>query len=285
MPSGWSEWNGAYRDTVRCFIRGDFGQVPELIKKIFGSVDIFHSNKSGYQASINFICCHDGFTMWDLVSYNVKHNLLNGENNQDGENNNHSYNHGEEGLTENPKIIALRKQQIRNMLLILYISQGIPMLLMGDEMGRTQLGNNNAYCQDNVTTWVDWDRKKEFEDVFLFTKNMINLRKKYSIFRKESPLTEEEITLHGIELFKPDLTFHSLSIAFQLKDIETNTDFYIALNSYSEQLCFELPKLENKSWYILTDTANPRTFTFEEIKHEGDHYCVLPKSAIILISK
>ena len=285
MPSGWSEWNGAYRDTVRCFIRGDFGQVPELIKKIFGSVDIFHSNKSGYQASINFICCHDGFTMWDLVSYNVKHNLLNGENNQDGENNNHSYNHGEEGLTENPKIIALRKQQIKNMLLILYISQGIPMLLMGDEMGRTQLGNNNAYCQDNVTTWVDWNRKKEFEDVFLFTKNMINLRKKYSIFRKESPLTEEEITLHGIELFKPDLTFHSLSIAFQLKDIETNTDFYIALNSYSEQLCFELPKLENKSWHVLADTANTETCSFEEIKHEGDHYCVLPKSAIILISK
>ena len=285
MPSGWSEWNGAYRDTVRCFIRGDFGQVPELIKKIFGSVDIFHSNKSGYQASINFICCHDGFTMWDLVSYNVKHNLLNGENNQDGENNNHSYNHGEEGLTENPKIIALRKQQIKNMLLILYISQGIPMLLMGDEMGRTQLGNNNAYCQDNVTTWVDWNRKKEFEDVFLFTKNMINLRKKYSIFRKESPLTEEEITLHGIELFKPDLTFHSLSIAFQLKDMETNTDFYIALNSYSEQLCFELPKLENKSWHVLADTANTETCSFEEIKHEGDHYCVLPKSAIILISK
>ena len=285
MPSGWSEWNGAYRDTVRCFIRGDFGQVPELIKKIFGSVDIFHSNKSGYQASINFICCHDGFTMWDLVSYNVKHNLLNGENNQDGENNNHSYNHGEEGLTENPKIIALRKQQIKNMLLILYISQGIPMLLMGDEMGRTQLGNNNAYCQDNVTTWVDWNRKKEFEDVFLFTKNMINLRKKYSIFRKENPLTEEEITLHGIELFKPDLTFHSLSIAFQLKDIETNTNFYIALNSYSEQLCFELPKLENKSWHVLADTAKTETCSFEEIKYEGNHYCVLPKSAIILISK
>ena len=112
------------------------------------------------------------FTMWDLVSYNVKHNLLNGENNQDGENNNHSYNHGEEGLTENPKIIALRKQQIRNMLLILYISQGIPMLLMGDEMGRTQLGNNNAYCQDNATTWVDWDRKKRILKMFFFSQKI-----------------------------------------------------------------------------------------------------------------
>ena len=286
MPSGWCEWNGAYRDTVRQFIRGDFGQVPELIKRIFGSVDIFHANKNGYQSSINFICCHDGFTMWDLVSYNLKHNLLNGENNQDGENNNHSYNHGEEGFTENPHIISLRKQQIKNMILILYISQGIPMLLMGDEMGRTQLGNNNAYCQDNPTTWVDWDRKKDFEDVFLFTKNMINLRKSYSIFKKETPLIEgEEIILHGIKLYQPDLSFHSLSIAFQLKDIKSNTDFYIAFNSYSEQLCFELPILENKSWYIITDTSKTDTCDFKEIKWQGTHCCVLPKSSVILISK
>ena len=286
MPSGWCEWNGAYRDTVRQFIRGDFGQVPELIKRIFGSVDIFHANKNGYQSSINFICCHDGFTMWDLVSYNLKHNLLNGENNQDGENNNHSYNHGEEGFTENPHIISLRKQQIKNMILILYISQGIPMLLMGDEMGRTQLGNNNAYCQDNPTTWVDWDRKKDFEDVFLFTKNMINLRKSYSIFKKETPLIEgEEIILHGIKLYQPDLSFHSLSIAFQLKDIKSNTDFYIAFNSYSEQLCFELPILENKSWYIVTDTSKTDTCDFKEIKWQGTHCCVLPKSSVILISK
>lgn len=286
MPSGWCEWNGAYRDTVRQFIRGDFGQVPELIKRIFGSVDIFHANKNGYQTSINFICCHDGFTMWDLVSYNLKHNILNGENNQDGENNNHSYNHGEEGFTENPHIISLRKQQIKNMILILYISQGIPMLLMGDEMGRTQLGNNNAYCQDNPTTWVDWDRKKDFEDVFLFTKNMINLRKSYSIFKKETPLIEgEEVILHGIKLYQPDLSFHSLSIAFQLKDIKSNTDFYIAFNSYTEQLCFELPILENKSWYILTDTSKVDTCNFQETKCQDTHCCVLPKSSVILISK
>ena len=286
MPSGWSEWNGAYRDTVRQFIRGDFNQVPELIKRIFGSVDIFHANKNGYQSSINFICCHDGFTMWDLVSYNSKHNLLNGENNQDGDNNNHSYNHGEEGLTHNLQIISLRKQQIKNMILILYISQGIPMLLMGDEMGRTQLGNNNAYCQDNPTTWVDWDRKKDFEDVFLFTKNMINLRKSYLVFKKETPLIEgEEVILHGIKLYQPDLSYHSLSIAFQLKDIETDTDFYIAFNSYSEQLCFELPILENKSWYLLTDTSKIDSCDFKEIKWEDSSYCVLSKSSVILISK
>ena len=286
MPSGWCEWNGAYRDTVRQFIRGDFGQVVELIKRIFGSVDIFHANKNGYQSSINFICCHDGFTMWDLVSYNLKHNLLNGENNQDGENNNHSYNHGEEGLTVNPHILSLRKQQIKNMLLILYISQGIPMLLMGDEMGRTQLGNNNAYCQDNITTWVDWNRRKDFADIFLFTKNMIKLRKSYAIFKKETPLIEgEEVILHGIKLNQPDLSFYSLSIAFQLKDIKSCTDFYIAFNSYSEQLCFELPKLENKTWYILTDTSKVDTCDFNEVKWNASHCCVLPKSSVILISK
>ena len=224
--------------------------------------------------------------MWDLVSYNSKHNLLNGENNQDGENNNHSYNHGEEGLTHNLQILSLRKQQIKNMLLILYISQGIPMLLMGDEMGRTQLGNNNAYCQDNPTTWIDWDRKRDFEDIFLFTKNIIKLRKSYSIFKKEISLIEGvEIILHGIKLYQPDLSYHSLSIAFQLKDIETDTDFYIALNSYSEKLCFELPKLKNKSWYLLTDTSKVDSCYFEGIKWNDSSYCVLSKSSVIFISK
>lgn len=121
------------------------------------------------------------------------------------------------------------------------------MLLMGDEKGRTQLGNNNAYCQDNTTTWIDWDRKKDFEDIFVFTKNMIKLRKSYSIFKKETPLIEgKEIILHGIKLYQPDLSYHSLSISIQLKELENDVDFYIAFNSYSEQLYFELPKLDNK---------------------------------------
>ena len=159
------------------------------------------------------------------------------------------------------------------------------MLLMGDEIGRTQLGNNNAYCQDNATTWIDWDRRKEFEDIFLFTKNIIKLRKSYSIFRKDSPLKEDEIILHGIKLYQPDLSYHSLSIAFQLKDIETDIDFYIAFNSYSEQLYFELPTLKNKSWYLLTDTSKIDSCDFKEIKWEDSSYCVVSKSSIILISK
>lgn len=287
MPSGWSEWNGPYRDTVRKFIRGDFGQIPDLIKRIFGSVDLFHGNQEKYQASINFICCHDGFTMWDLVSYNRKYNFANGEQNKDGESHNNSYNHGEEGESTNPLILALRKQQVKNMLLILFISQGIPMLLMGDEMGRTQLGNNNAYCHDNKITWVNWKRKEEFEDLFQFTKGMIALRKKYEVFRKESPLLlEEELILHGIHLGKPDFDYHSLSIAFSLKDTKTGTDFYIALNSYSGNLDFELPRLEKKNWYVLADTSKgEESFGKEKRKVEEKFYTVASKSSILLIAE
>lgn len=287
MPSGWSEWNGPYRDTVRKFIRGDFGQVPELIKRISGSVDIFYANRAKYQSSINFICCHDGFTMWDLVSYNRKYNFENGEQNRDGENNNHSYNHGEEGETTNPTIVALRKQQMKNMMLILFISQGIPMLLMGDEIARTQMGNNNAYCQDNKITWMNWKRKEEFEDVFAFTKGMIQLRKQYDIFRKENPLRlEEELILHGVHLRQPDFSYYSLSIGLELRDLESDTDFYIAFNSYTETLNFELPKLEGKDWYLLTDTSkiNTSSMSLQE-KISEDFYPVILRSAVVLISK
>lgn len=287
MPSGWSEWNGPYRDTVRKFIRGDFGQVPELMKRISGSVDIFHANGAKYQSSINFISCHDGFTMWDLVSYNRKYNFENGEQNRDGENDNHSYNHGEEGETKNPMILALRKRQMKNMMLVLFISQGIPMLLMGDEISRTQMGNNNAYCQSNKITWMNWKRKEEFEDVFEFTKSMISLRKQYTIFRKENPLRwEEEVFLHGIHLQQPDLSYHSLSIGLELRDLESDTHFYIALNSYTETLNFELPKLEGKAWHLLTDTSRAETSSMclqERIAE--DFYPVIMKSAILLISK
>lgn len=288
LPSGWSEWNDSYRDTVRKFIRGDFGQIPDLIKRIFGSVDLFHANRKKYQSSINFIACHDGFTMWDLLSYNRKYNFANGEQNRDGSNENYSYNHGEEGETDNPNILALRIQQMKNMMLILYISQGIPMLLMGDEIARTQLGNNNAYCQDNKITWMDWSRKERFQDVFIFTKSMIQLRKSYSIFRREEYLKmDEEIFLHGVKLHQPDYSFHSLSIAFELFDQETKTRFYIALNSYSETLEFELPLLgDGKHWYLLTDTAKPETCYFQADEMiSGKSYSLTSKSSMILIAK
>lgn len=293
MPSGWSEWNGQYRDVVRKFIKGDFGQIPDLLKRIFGSPYIFkRENRSPY-SSINFISCHDGFTLYDLVSYNTKHNINNGENNRDGENHNNSYNWGEEGETKDLDILTLRKKQIKNFFLILMISQGVPMFLMGDECGRTQHGNNNAYCQDNETTWMDWERSKDFKDIYNFVKNMIKLRKSYSIFKKDTywecdDCQTSDVTLHGIKLYSPDYTYHSLSIAFELKDIDTDTKFYIALNSYYGDLEFELPPLEKgKNWYMLVDTSKDDSYNFSDLKVplNKKSYTVKSRSSIILISK
>ncbi|WP_373080128.1 glycogen-debranching protein [Fusobacterium varium] len=292
MPVGWSEWNGKYRDVVRKFIKGEFGLIPELLKRIFGSPDIFKRNNRGPMSNINFVTCHDGFTMWDLVSYNNKHNLNNGENNNDGENNNNSYNYGIEGGTDDPVILEVRKRQIKNMFLILFISQGVPMLLMGDEMGRTQFGNNNAYCQNNRSTWLDWERGMKFSEITNFVKNMIKIRKKYSIFRRKNYLELSEcencdVSLHGVKLNSPDYSYYSLSIAFVLHDTETDTSFYIALNSYHGELKFELPILQNKKWHLLVDTSESEEENFkEDTKALIDRkYLVKPRSSIILISK
>lgn len=293
MPVGWSEWNGKYRDVIRKFIKGDFGQIPELLKRIFGSPDIFKRDNRSPYSSINFISCHDGFTLYDLVSYNTKHNINNGENNKDGENHNNSYNWGEEGETKDLDILKLRKKQIKNFFLILMISQGVPMFLMGDESGRTQYGNNNAYCQDNELVWFDWDRAQEFEDIYTFVKNMIALRKRYSIFRKNSywscdDCETSDVILHGVKLYSPDFSYHSLSIAFELKDTQSETKFYIALNSYFGDLQFELPPLEKgKNWYVLVDTSkNSVENCFNSpILLTSNSYLVKSRSSIILISK
>ncbi len=292
MPNGWSEWNGKYRDVVRKFIKGDFGQIPELLKRIFGSPDIFKRNNRSPYSSINFISCHDGFPLYDLVSYNTKHNISNGENNRDGENNNNSYNWGEEGETTNIEILNLRKKLLKNFFLLLMISQGVPMFLMGDECGRSQYGNNNAYCQDNKDTWFDWERAKSFKDIYSFVKNMIKLRKSYSIFRKESywecdDCSKSDVILHGVKLNSPDFSYHSLSIAFELKDIETDTKFYIALNSYHDNLEFELPPSEkNKKWYMLVDTSVDDKLNFKgNTPLQNKVYNVKSRSAIILINK
>lgn len=293
MPSTWSEWNGKYRDVVRKFIKGDFGQISELVKRILGSPDIFKRSNRSPHNSINFISCHDGFTLYDLVSYNTKHNLSNGENNKDGENYNNSYNWGEEGETKNIEILNLRKRQIKNFFLILMISQGTPMFLMGDECGRTQYGNNNAYCQDNKTTWFDWERLEKFKDIYNFVKNMIKLRKSYSIFNKNTywecdDCKTSDVVLHGIKLNSPDFSYHSLSIAFELQDIDTNTKFYIALNSYYGDLVFELPPLDkNKSWHVLVDTSkeDKENFSNSTISIKDRFYSVKSRSSVILISK
>ena len=299
FPTGWAEWNGKFRDTVRKFIRGDFGQVQDLATRIVGSPDLFSKNLRRPYHGINFITAHDGFTLWDLVSYNEKHNLPNGEDNRDGENNNNSWNHGIEGETEDENIVSLRKQQIKNMLVILFLSQGVPMILMGDEMCKTQKGNNNAYCQDNLDNYLDWDRKEIFSDVFDFVKNMINFRKKHSILRRCSFFTEKDfdgngyndITWHGISPGKPDWSYFSKTLAFMIDQEDTedninNCSIYVALNSYHEDLDFQIPYLPKKIWYRVVDTSDKEN-SFLEIPElvSGKSYHVKSRSSIILIAK
>lgn len=299
FPCGWAEWNGKFRDTVRKFVRGDKGQIQDLATRIVGSPDLFSKYGRKPYHSINFVTAHDGFTMWDLVSYNDKHNIVNGENNQDGESNNNSWNCGIEGETDNVEIIKLRKKQIKNFLTILMISQGVPMILMGDEMAKTQFGNNNAYCQDNETNWLDWSRKKEYADIFKFFKNILKFRKEHKALKKERFFTDKDlngngltdISWHGIEINKPDWSYDSKSIAFLIdgSDLhdggEVDNDIYVALNSYEGDLTFQLPYVPGKKWFRVVDTSEEEDFLNIPYPIEVNSYFVKKRSCIILISK
>jgi glycogen operon protein len=184
FPAGWAEWNARYRDTIRRYWKGDGGQVAELAYRLSGSSDLYEGGGRRPHASINFVTAHDGFTLHDLVSYNHKHNEANGEENRDGTDDNLSWNCGVEGPTTKPSVVALRERQKRNMLATLLLSQGVPMLCSGDEMGRTQRGNNNAYCQDNEISWVDWNLSKPQQSLVAFTRGLIALRQKHPVFRR-----------------------------------------------------------------------------------------------------
>jgi len=184
FPAGWAEWNGRYRDAIRRYWKGDGGQVAELAYRLSGSSDLYEGGGRRPHASINFVTAHDGFTLHDLVSYNQKHNEANGEDNRDGTDDNLSWNCGVEGPTTKPSIVALRERQKRNMLATLLLSQGVPMLCSGDEMGRTQRGNNNAYCQDSEISWVDWTLNKPQQALLTFTRSLIALRQKHPVFRR-----------------------------------------------------------------------------------------------------
>ncbi len=193
----WAEWNGRYRDDVRRFWRGDDGMLGLFASRICGSADIYTESGKGPEGSINFVTCHDGFTLHDLVSYREKHNEANGENNHDGTDANFSDNYGAEGETTDTGIASIRKCQIKNFLLTLLISRGVPMLLGGDEFRRTQGGNNNAYCQDNETSWHDWSRLDQHRDIFRFTRGMIAFRRAHPILSKEQFYTDAEIHWFG----------------------------------------------------------------------------------------
>lgn len=269
----WAEWNGRYRDVIRRFCTGEQGVTGEMATRIAGSEDLYrHSERNPYH-SINFITAHDGYTMMDLVSYTQKNNYANGEDNRDGSNHCFSMNFGVEGATNEESVILARKRQIRNMATILMISQGTPMLLAGDEFGRTQMGNNNAWCQDNEISWINWDQLKKNEDLFKFWQKIIQFRKNHPCLRREKFFTGEinpcseisDISWHNVEAYQPDFHGGSDSLAFMIDGKEgpdvVDDVLYVAMNFSQVKKKFALPKVNSKKlWRDVLCTDEPRNF-------------------------
>lgn len=263
FPGKWAEWNGKYRDTVRRFIKGTDGQVGAFAMVLSGSEDIFRSSKNPSN-SINFITAHDGYTLYDLVSYQGKYNLANGENNRDGNNQNESWNCGAEGPTDNPKIKALRERQMRNFHLALLLSFGVPMMQMGDEYGHTRRGNNNSWCQDNDLNWYQWDQLEQHKDFFRFCSLVNQWRKNQPLFHKNFFLKKEEIDWHGLHPYAPDWSPKCRTIAYTLKDTIKGESLYIAFNANFTPATFHLPPSSpEKKWFRLIDTSLPSPHDFE----------------------
>jgi len=260
----WKEWNGRFRDDVRSFVRGDPGAVPALADRLLGSPQLYAASQREPAQSVNFVTSHDGFTLQDLVSYNNKHNLANGENNRDGHDDNRSWNCGVEGPTDDLDVLALRTRQIKNLLAINVLALGTPMLLMGDEMRRSQQGNNNAYCQDNATSWLDWTLLHRHADIHRFVRALIRLREQRTLLDGDPQLTLKEllarakVQLHGVRLGAPDLSADSHSLAVSACAISSGLQMHFALNAYWDALEFELPLLPGEpaeGWRRLLDTA------------------------------
>jgi glycogen operon protein len=289
-----AEWNGPFRDDVRRFVRGEAGMVGTLAARILGSPDIYRRQDTDINRSINFITCHDGFTLNDLVSYDRKHNEANREGNWDGANENFSWNCGEEGKTDNPEVEALRLRQIKNLLTILFMSQGTPMILMGDEVRRTQQGNNNTYCQDNELSWFDWSQVDAQFDLWCFLRRLIDFTQSLEVFRQETRLQvtyasyEPHISWHGVKLGQPDWQPESRSLAFSLRHPQANEYLHVMLNAYWEALEFELPLLgRGERWHRVVNTALSLPEAFCELgltsPHLEDTYHVEARSCVVLI--
>jgi glycogen operon protein len=250
MPYCFREWSDAFRDTARRFVRGDMGLIAPIAACLLGEeIEFSDLNKNSTHA-IHFITAHDGFTLWDLVAYNEKNNIENGENNRDGHNANYSNNCGIEGETQDVSVLNLRKRRLKNYMCLLLFSKGVPMLLMGDEMCRTQAGNNNAYCQDHEKIWLDWDRKDVFQDIFSFVKEAIRIRKAIKYFHT-AKANKYKVTWHGVRYNKPDWSYYSKSLAAHI--IGEGEAIYMIVNSYEEPLTFELPQTQG-AWYRIIDT-------------------------------
>ena len=289
----WAEWNGPFRDDVRRFIKGDANSVAPLAQRITGSRDLYPQSDREPNRSINFVTCHDGFTLNDLVSYNSKHNQANRQNNLDGSNFNLSWNCGVEGPTQEAEIEALRLRQIKNLFTILFVSQGTPMILMGDELRRSQQGNNNAYAQDNELSWFKWDNLQTHADLLRFVRQMIEFTQNCAVFREErfwEPAgPQARITWHGVRLGKPDLGDQSHSLAFTLHDPGCGSRLHVMLNAYWEALDFELPVLlAGEAWRCIVNTALPSPQDFQPLEAaspvEQDHFTVQARSSVILMA-
>jgi len=308
FPLLWSEWNGKYRDSMRDFWREAHCRLGEFAFRLTGSSDLYEANGKRPHASINFITCHDGFTLRDLVSYNEKHNEANGEGNRDGESYNRSWNCGAEGETDDPVVLEIRARQQRNFAATLFLSQGVPMLLGGDEFGRTQQGNNNAYCQDNELSWLNWDLQPEQKDFLVFVQRLIAFRKEHPIFQRRDWFQGREIHgsgVHDISWFNTDGSqvsdedWHeaeakSIGIFLNGEEIPSpdrrgnrifDDSFLILFNAQAEAQTFIIPKplKEDRAWQITIDTKTAEGFVDPPTDVVGDAVVVGGRSLMLLM--
>lgn len=281
----WADWNGRYRDSVRRFIKGTAGIKGDFITRICGSQDLYYDRSP--LNSINFVTVHDGFSLRDLVSYNERHNLANGENNNDGTSSNDSWNCGVEGPSNSPAVIKLREQQMRNYYFTLLVSKGIPLLFMGDEYGHTKNGNNNTWCHDNQLNWFLWDQLEKNKALFRFCSGMIHFRKKTPLLKQNKFLTPRDAEWHGRLPFRPEWDSHNHLVAFTLLDHENGQDVYIAFNAQNAIETIQLPPVkEGWCWHWVVNTGNepPEDFFDPPKASKSDDVVMAPYSAILLIN-
>jgi glycogen operon protein len=287
----WAEWNGRFRDDVRRFWLGEPGTMGVFATRICGSSDLYQHSGKGPECSVNFISSHDGFTLNDLVSYKYKHNEANGENNRDGPGVTYSENCGVEGATNDPAIEALRNRLIKNHLLTLFVSRGVPMLLGGDEFRRTQQGNNNAYCQDNEISWYDWSYLQKHVEIQRFTRGIIAFRRTHAVLRKEAFYTDADLRWFGPQGLAPDWTNpHRKSLACLIFG-QSEPDLFLMFNAAAEPAEFLIPtNAARRVWHLVLDTSreSPEDFHFagNEVSLAGQKiFRAGPQSSAILLAR
>ncbi len=293
FPGRWAEWNSLYRDDIRRFVRGDNAMVPAVATRIAGSSDVYQARGRHPYNSINYITCHDGFTLYDLVSYEHKHNEENGEENRDGGNHNFSSNSGVEGFTDDAIVNDLRLKRMKSFITLLMLSQGVPMVLAGDEFGRTQRGNNNPYCQDNEVSWLNWNLETENAGLLRFFRKMIALRNRHPIFRRANFLTgadtnhddHPDLSWHGLKAGKPDWSEDARVLALMLDGSEIiegkkDDDFFVIANADDAEHIFEMPKpLAGTTWSRIVDTNSPSPNDIVD-EHKGEPVAVTSEHRI-----